>query len=138
MNPKIQQNGHQAESPIPPPAAMATSSCAAAPERCNAGYRLETQELLYHRVRAILWVGVVLYPLFSILDFVVARQHLGLFVAYRVVFALFCLLLLYLLRFPVGRRHVFPIILIAYAVGGCTISAMIVKLGGYDSSYYVG
>ncbi|MDP4727357.1 MAG: PAS domain S-box protein, partial [Desulfobacterales bacterium] len=46
--------------------------------------------------------------------------------------------LLYLLRFPVGRRHVFPISLIAYVVGGCTISMMIVKLGGYDSSYYVG
>jgi PAS domain S-box-containing protein len=138
MNRKIQQNGRQAASPLPPATARATCSGAAASERCNAGYHLETQKLLYHRVRAILWVGVVLYPLFTILDFVVARQHLELFVAYRIVFALFCLLLLCLLRLPVGRRNVFPISIIAYVAAGCTISMMIVKLGGYDSSYYVG
>lgn len=138
MSGKIQQNGRQTDSPPPPVAAMTTGSCAATSGRCNAGYLLETQELLYHRVRAILWVGVVLYPLFAILDFVVARQHLKLFVAYRVAFALFCLLLLYLLHLPLGRRHVFPISLIAFVTGGCTISMMIVKLGGYDSSYYVG
>ena len=138
MSRKIQQNEQLTDSPLPPAAAMSTSSCAAASERCDAGYHLETRELLYHRVRAILWVGVVLYPLFTILDFVVARQHLELFITYRVVFALFCLLLLCLLLLPVGRRHVFPISLIAYVAGGCTISTMIVKLGGYDSSYYVG
>ena len=103
MSRKIQQNGRQAGSPLPPATAMTANSCAAASERCNAGYHLETQKLLYHRVRATLWVAVVLYPLFTILDFVVARQHLELFVAYRVLFALFCLLLLCLLRLPVGR-----------------------------------
>ncbi|MGW8187227.1 MAG: hypothetical protein ACWGNK_08165, partial [Desulfobacterales bacterium] len=97
MNRKIQQNGRQAEPP-PPSTAMTTHSGAEASEHGYAGYRLETQKLLYHRVRAILWVGVVLYPMFTILDFVVARQYLELFAAYRVAFSLFCLLLLCLLR----------------------------------------
>ncbi|MFZ0611611.1 MAG: HD domain-containing phosphohydrolase [Desulfobacterales bacterium] len=101
-------------------------------------YPREVRELLYTRVRAILWVGVIFYPLFSILDFVVARPHFDLFVAYRLGFSLFCLLSLYFLRFPIGQRQVFLISLIAYLVGGTTISLMIVQLGGYGSSYYVG
>ncbi|MFZ0134789.1 MAG: HD domain-containing phosphohydrolase [Desulfobacterales bacterium] len=104
----------------------------------QADYHREIRNLLNTRVHAILWVGVIFYPLFSILDFVVARQHFDLFVAYRLGFSLFCLLALCFLRFPVGRRQVFLVSLVAYLTGGATISMMIVRLGGYGSSYYVG
>ncbi|MFZ0242219.1 MAG: HD domain-containing phosphohydrolase [Desulfobacterales bacterium] len=103
-----------------------------------AEYRREIQELFHTRLRAILWVGVFFYPLFSILDFVVARPYFDLFVAYRLGFSLFCYLSLYFLRFAIARRQVFLISLIAYLAGGATISMMVVHLGGYGSSYCVG
>ncbi len=138
MSRKIEQSLRAADFPTVYLSTTTADGDATTPKRLSPGYRLETLELLHHRVGAILWVGVVLYPLFTILDFVVARQHFAPFGVYRIVFALFCLLLLLLLHFPAGRRHVFLISLIAYIAGGCTISMMIVKLGGYDSTYYVG
>jgi PAS domain S-box-containing protein len=101
-------------------------------------YQEETEELFYQRVIGIIWVGIVLFPLFIILDYVLARQYLTLFVTCRIVFVLFCLFLLYLLQQPSARRHAYLISFIAYIAGGCTISIMIVRLGGYDTIYYIG
>jgi PAS domain S-box-containing protein len=109
-----------------------------APAEATNGYRAETRELVHRRTRAMLWAGVVLYPWFCVLDYVMARQFFALFSACRILFALFCLLLIGSLRFPAVRRHVYLVGLIAYAAGGCTFSVMIVKLGGYASSYYIG
>ena len=77
---------------------LAARKAATPPKGEASNYREETEELLYQRVIGIIWVGVVLFPLFIILDYVLARQYLTLFVACRIVFVLFCLFLLYLLQ----------------------------------------
>ncbi|MFO7686597.1 MAG: hypothetical protein R6V60_10930, partial [Desulfobacterales bacterium] len=99
MSRKIEQSLRAADFPTVRLATTAADDDVRTSKRLASGYRLETLELLHNRVGTILWVGVVLYPLFTLLDFVVARQHFALFGAYRIVFALFCLLLLFLLHF---------------------------------------
>jgi len=98
----------------------------------------ETRELYYQRVLAILLIGVVLIPLFSILDFVEVRQYLTRFFFYRIGCAaiLSVFLVIYLSRY--GRKFAYPISVIAYLVSGLTITLMCVHMGGYDSFYYVG
>lgn len=98
----------------------------------------ETRELYYQRVLAILLIGIVLIPLFSILDYVVVRQYLREFFIYRISCAaiLSVFLMIYFSRW--GRRFAYPISIIAYLISGMTITLMCVKMGGYDSFYYVG
>lgn len=98
----------------------------------------ETRELYYQRVLAILLIGIVLIPLFSILDYVVVRPHFQLFLLYRIGCAgiLSVFLLVYFSRW--GRRYAYPISIVAYLISGMTITLMCVKMGGYDSFYYVG
>ncbi len=98
----------------------------------------ETRELYYHRVLAILLIGIVLIPLFSILDYVVVRQYFTRFFFYRIACAaiLSVFLVVYFSRY--GRKFAHPISIIAYLVSGMTITFMCIHMGGYDSFYYVG
>ena len=128
----------QADSLLFSNALLAAKKAATPPKSEASNYREETEELFYQRVIDIIWVAVVLFPLFIILDYVLARQYLTLFIACRIVFVLFCLFLLYWLQQPSARRHAYMISSIAYIAGGSTISIMIVRLGGYDTIYYIG
>jgi len=101
-------------------------------------YEEETRDLLYQRVYAILWVGIILIPLFTFLDYVVVREFTKLFFIYRISCALAFLVLLFFYYQDVGRRHPYMIAVIAYVVAGGTISMMVVNLGGYSSFYYAG
>lgn len=98
----------------------------------------ETRELYYHRVLAILLIGIILIPLFSILDYVVVRQYFTRFFFYRIACAaiLSVFLVVYFSRY--GRKFAHPISIIAYLVSGMTITFMCIHMGGYDSFYYVG
>jgi PAS domain S-box-containing protein len=98
----------------------------------------ETRELYYQRVLAILLIGIVLIPLFSILDYVVVRQYFHLFLLYRISCAGILSLFLILYFSNYGRKFAYPVAIIAYLVAGSTIILMCVKMGGYDSFYYVG
>ena len=98
----------------------------------------ETRELYYQRVLAILLIGIVLIPLFSILDYVVVREHFKLFLVFRVGCAaiLSIFLAVYFSRW--GKKLAYPISIMAYLISGMTITLMCVMMGGYDSFYYVG
>lgn len=101
-------------------------------------YREETNALLYQKVWAILWIGIILIPLFTVLDYVVVRDSLELFFIYRITCAGLFLILLWIYLTEIGRRHPFVIAITAYILAGSTISMMVVNLGGYASFYYVG
>lgn len=98
----------------------------------------ETAELYYQRVLAILLIGIVLVPLFSFLDFFVVRRYFLEFLAYRLTCSgLLCVFLwLYYSRW--GKVFARPISIIASLIAAFTITLMCVKMGGYDSFYYVG
>ena len=94
--------------------------------------------MYYQRVLAILLIGIVLIPLFSILDYVVVRQHLARFFLYRIGCAAILSVFLGIYFSKYGRKFAYPISIIAYLVSGLTITLMCVHMGGYDSFYYVG
>ncbi|HNY66457.1 MAG TPA: PAS domain S-box protein [Deltaproteobacteria bacterium] len=101
-------------------------------------FKEETRELLYQRVLAVLLVGIILIPFFSILDYVVVREYFKLFFIYRIIcsFSLFLLLLVYFTKF--GKDYAIVLVTIAYFIAALTISMMCVKMGGYPSFYYAG
>jgi len=101
-------------------------------------YNEETGDLLYQRVLAVLLVGIILIPFFSVLDYVVVREHFGLFFFYRITCSgsLLALLLVYYSRY--GKDSAFALVTVAYIIAAFTIAMMCVKMGGYSSFYYVG
>jgi PAS domain S-box-containing protein len=98
----------------------------------------ETRELYYQRVLAVLMIGMVLIPLFSILDYVVVRQFFTLFMVYRIGCAAILSIFLVVYLSKAGRRFAYPISIIAYLLAGLTFTLMCVHMGGYGSLYYVG
>ncbi len=101
-------------------------------------FNKETKELLYQRVFVILWIGIILIPLFSALDYIVVPHYLKEFFIYRISCSASFLLLMALYLSRVGKDHPFLVAIIAYIISGSTISLMVFKMGGYSSFYYVG
>jgi len=89
-------------------------------------------------VSFILLVGIILIPIFGILDYVVAREYFKLFLIYRIgcCAILTGLYLFYLTK--TGKNHAYPIALVSYIVTGLTMSILCVHLGGYEFYYYAG
>jgi PAS domain S-box-containing protein len=107
-------------------------------ERWQDRFQEETRELYYQRVLAILLIGIVLIPFFSILDYMVVREYFTLFFFYRIGCAGILSIFLFVYFSKVGRKFAYPISIIAYLLSGFTITLMCVNMGGYDSFYYVG
>ena len=98
----------------------------------------EIRRLFYQRTRLCLWLGVIFFSLFSILDFIYCRPYFGLFLFYRLSLVIFFLAMLLLLRNHDIQRYTKAIMFAAMLLGTLTISLMTVKLGGFSSGYYVG
>ena len=98
----------------------------------------ELHDLFYQRTRICLWLGVVFFSLFALLDFICYRVDFALFSSYRLVSVLFFLCCLQVLEYPECKAHARPIMYTAMLLGALAISLMTVKLGGYTSDYYVG
>lgn len=98
----------------------------------------ELNLLFYQRSLICLWLGVIFFTLFSLLDYICYPHHFALFGLYRFLFVLALLCILLLLQHPLGKRLVRPIMFAAMLLGSMTISLMTLKLGGFVSGYYVG
>jgi PAS domain S-box-containing protein len=110
----------------------------AAAEGASPPVEQEMEELFYQRTRICLWMGVVFFSFFSLLDFVHCRPWFSLFFFYRLSFVLILLGMLRLLKQPEVKRHTRPMMFAAMLLGALIISLMTVKLGGFASGYYVG
>jgi PAS domain S-box-containing protein len=98
----------------------------------------ELKSLFQQRTRICLWLGVIFFSLFSLLDLICHREYFLLFLFYRLSFVLILLVLLNLLRFQGMRPYAAPMMFAAMLLGTLTISLMTLKLGGFASGYYVG
>ncbi|MCB2183703.1 MAG: PAS domain S-box protein [Desulfobulbaceae bacterium] len=101
-------------------------------------FNQELKELLHRRAFAILCVGAILIPLFSLLDFVAVNKHFELFLVWRITVALFFIFLIMLNFLDKSCLYPLAIVTSGYFVVSGIIAAMIVKTGGYSSFYYVG
>ncbi len=102
-------------------------------------YLSERNTLLHHRIALTAILGALLFPLFGILDFIVAREHFALFFIYRILCST-ALIAIYFYNSKSKLAHKFPFssVFLAYFVSTLALSAMIVTLGGYETGYYMG
>lgn len=101
-------------------------------------FQKEIRELFYQRTRICLWLAVVFFSLFALLDFVYSREHFSTFLLYRLVYVVTLLLFINLLRLPVFAGFAPYFMFAAMLLGAFTISLMTIRLGGFTSGYYVG
>lgn len=111
------------------------------PDREGAGVALIKEELdtlFYQHARITLWLGAAFFPFFSLLDYFLVPQFLGLFFSWRIAFSVLSLVLLHFLPRPWFRERVRKIVFGYLLIGAFVITQMTIKLGGFTSSYYVG
>jgi PAS domain S-box-containing protein len=101
-------------------------------------YQEEMRELFFQRTLICLWLAVVFFSLFSLLDYVYCREHFRLFLLYRLVFVVTMLIFINLLKLPVMKRCAPYFMYAAMMFGTLAISLMTIRLGGFFSGYYVG
>ena len=104
----------------------------------TAPFVTELRALFYQRTLVCLWLGVVFFSLFALLDYFCCREQFLLFFLYRLVYVLTLLSFINLLAMPAGRKYAPLLISLAMLLGGFSISLMTVRLGGFSSGYYVG
>lgn len=96
------------------------------------------KELFHQRTVICLWLAVVFFSIFAILDFVCCREHFGLFFMYRMVYVVTVVGFINVLSLPACKKYAPHLIYAAMLLGGFSISLMAARLGGFYSDYYVG
>jgi PAS domain S-box-containing protein len=101
-------------------------------------FKIEIRQLFYQRTHVCLWLGVIFFSLFSVLDFTCCIEHFNLFVIYRLVYVVLLLSFINLLRLHLFMPYAPHIMGVVMLLGAFVISLMTVQLNGFYSGYYVG
>lgn len=101
-------------------------------------YHGELQTLHHRRVYYILLAGTLLMPLFSLLDFIIAPELFREFLIYRLVAALIAVVLLIVNYRDRSKKYPLATGIIGYLCVAFIILAMVHRMGGVSSPYYVG
>ena len=96
------------------------------------------KELFYQRTLICLWLAVVFFSIFAILDFVCCRDQFGLFFMYRMIYVVTIVGFINILSLPACKKYAPHLIYAAMVLGGFSISLMTTRMGGFYSGYYVG
>jgi len=105
---------------------------------CAVRFRKDQAPLIVFRVDVILVLGIVLVPMFGIIDYFLYPQMFSRFMSYRLMASLACLVLFLInRRWSLGHRSLYLGLIAFYAVG-LGIVKMILDLGGYSTPYYAG
>lgn len=89
--------------------------------------------------RTVLWLVIVFYPLFGVLDWLVApRDQLVLLYSSRGFITLYTLVMFRVVRMELFERLHTELTAVYMAIVGGGIAVMIVVMGGYVSPYYAG
>lgn len=96
------------------------------------------KELFYQRTLLCLWLAVVFFSIFAILDFVCCREHFSLFFIYRMLYVLTVIGFINVLLLPACKKYAPHLLYVAMILGGFAISLMTLNMGGFYSGYYVG
>jgi len=98
----------------------------------------ETRLLFYQRTLICLWLGVVFFPLFSILDYAYCPEFFNRFLLYRLLYVIILFAFINLLKHHACRKIAPYLMYLAMMLGALVISKMAAELGGFSSGYYVG
>lgn len=98
----------------------------------------ETKTLMHQRVLVVMLLGIILIPMFSLLDLVAVPDLFWLFFIARLSCSGIYALMLVLLFTRFGKEHPFVFAVAVYLIASSVISMMVVFMGGYASFYYPG
>jgi len=98
----------------------------------------ERNNLLLQRSIPVLWLGIIFFLLFGILDYVVHPELFPVLFSYRLILVFVLLVCLALLHFKRLQRHTLLLMIFAILAATSTISLMTLHLGGFSSSYFLG
>jgi len=98
----------------------------------------KSKDLFLQRSIIFFWLGIIFFPLFSIVDFFTYREHVEFFLAYRIGIALTLVAFILILRTKPSHIIILLLTFTGYLLGGFTITLMIINVDGFASSYYVG
>ena len=98
----------------------------------------ETRDLFHQRLFPVILVGMILFPVFSFLDYLVVREYFLAFFILRIACAAGFIVLLLISYTKFGKLHPFTLGLIAYLMAGITMSTMVVITGIHGSLYEIG
>src|SRR6516165_880036 len=102
-------------------------------------FREHIKGLCYERVKVLYHLGIILVPLFAILDLVFVPSDLFFrFLVLRLSTSLVLLLVLFLAYPTLGKKSPRVLGVIGPPIVGASISIMTRFLGGYLSPYYAG
>jgi len=101
-------------------------------------FEKETRVLLGSRFRLSFSVGIVLYLMFSVLDWFFAREQWGEFFALRIAVAGVAGLAMGLSLSKWGERNVLPLSFFTLSVAAFVLSMMTSMLKGFSSEYFYG
>ena len=98
----------------------------------------ETRELFIERSILLHWLGMLFFPLFSILDFLVARNYFFPFLTWRLLYALLLIFSLILLKNKRNYPLALFLVLIFYLIGIAIITMMCLAMKEQNLIYYGG
>ncbi len=117
---------------------MISKSEASAAMDDNNLFQKEMDELFNKRSLLVLWLAVPCFLFFSILDFIVHTDFFYLFLTYRIGFICFVFLCITIVQLQLVEEYRRIVMGAALIVSSLTISLMVIELGGFYSTYYVG
>ena len=85
------------------------------------GFASELENLFYQRTRVCLWLGVIFFSLFSLLDYICWREHFLLFWSYRLSLVIVYLIMLGMLGRPKFRPYAPAIMFAALLLGALAL-----------------
>ncbi|MFV0437612.1 MAG: HD domain-containing phosphohydrolase [Desulfopila sp.] len=94
--------------------------------------------LFYQRTLLCIWLAVVFFPLFSVLDYVYCREFFSRFLIYRLAYVVVLLSFINILKQEQFKRFAPLLLYVGMLLGVLVLSVMTVHLGGFSSGYYVG
>lgn len=101
-------------------------------------FNQEVKELFVKRCILLHWLGIVFFPLFSFLDFLVTRNNFFMFLTWRLLFSCLLAVSLLLVKKKHSYTHALWLILGVYLIGVALLSLMCRVMEGQDSIYYGG
>lgn len=101
-------------------------------------FREEGRDLLLSRLRLGLGVGIVLYSLFSGLDWLVVPTLWWDFLLIRAATVVLAGFIIALSCTDFGRRHVRGLAMVIVYAGAAGVVLMTTEMGGFESNYFVG
>ncbi|MFH1429224.1 MAG: response regulator [Candidatus Margulisiibacteriota bacterium] len=95
------------------------------------------RKLFVERLNVLLFVAIIVIPLFGLMDVVVTTQYSSRFLVYRAATCVIALLFLLFNNTKIGFKMAHATAMMGVIVMTVRITAMTILLGGEESSYYI-